>query len=461
MRARSFTFASLLISLSASISPAPAQADLQSTDYPSLQAAIDANPGRTVYVPNGDHLLTETVMIKTSGTGLCGPGRLVMTDASKDIINVREANDVTIRDIKLFRERGKHDGGRNGIFAAWCEGLTVDGVSVMNNCGENAGLKIEHCTRLAVRNCLVRDYKSVTIDDRTGNSEMGYAFRCVDGNGMKFIDCQGAQITNNRIIETAFRATKENRDKYDLGKVTVVPEKPGRATPKGLKENPYTSNWHQGSALFFGGQGNAYYSVLSGNYIENAAQGFDIHADYVTVTGNVVNGAMVGAKAMHGSKHVIISNNQFSRVDLYGILVASGAAAHYAVEASGADRPAKGPNVDGGTVIMGNIISDYGFGDQYWSTGSSPGASLYAIALEDEQAPTVPPLRDVIIANNVVYDTGRDKVIVDGRPQVVPPRYLFALVAQVRKDNLQTMKIHGNIFHPGSAGVANFELPPQ
>lgn len=451
------TFASLLTCLSGLAAPAPAHTDVQSTDYPSLQAAIDANPGRMVYVPNGDHLLTETVMIKTTGTGLCGPGRLVMTDASKDIINVRDANDVTIRDIKLFRERGKHDGGRNGIFAANCEGLTIDGVTVVNNCGENAGLKIEHCTRLTVRNCLVRDYKALTIDDRTRNPEAGYAFKCVDGNGMKFMDCKGAQITNNRIIETVFRATKENRDKYDLGKVTVVPDTPGRHTPKGLKENPYTSNWHQGSALFFGEQGEG--AVLSGNYIENAAQGFDIHADYVTVTGNIVNGALVGAKAMHGSKHVIISNNQFSRVDLYGILLASGSGSRHAAEAGGADEPAEGPNVDGGAVIMGNIISDYGFGDQYWSTSSSPGASLYAISLEEE--PDAPPLRDVVIANNVVYDTGRDKVIVDGRPQVVPPRYQFALMARVRQDSFETMKIHGNIFHPGSSGVSNHELPPQ
>src|SRR4051812_15059144 len=97
---------SLLTCLLALMSPGLAQADIQSTDYPSLQAAIDANPGSMVYVPNGDQLLTETVMIKTTGTGLCGPGRLVMTDASKDIINVLDANDVTIRDIKLFRERG-------------------------------------------------------------------------------------------------------------------------------------------------------------------------------------------------------------------------------------------------------------------------------------------------------------------------------------------------------------------
>jgi hypothetical protein len=455
------TFVSLLVCLWTWMSPAPAEADVQSTDYPSLQAAIDANPGCMVYVPNGDHLLTETVMIKTTGTGLCGPGRLVMTDASKDIINVRNANDVTIRDIKLIRPPGKGDGGRNGVHAEWCEGLTIDGVSVVNNCGENAGLKIEHCKGVTVRNCLVRDYKAVTMDDRTRDPNAGYAFKCIDGNGMKFADCQTAQITNNRIIETALRATKENRDKYDLGRVTVLPKVPGRFTPKGLNEHPYMkTSWHQGSALFFGGQdSDAQYSMISGNYIEGAAQGMDIHADYITITGNIVNGATLGVKAMHGSKHVIISNNQFSRCDLYGIFLAPGAKAHDATEASGG-RPAQGPNVDAGTVVMGNIISDYGFGGQYWNY-NRPETSIYAISLEAGQEPDDPPLRDVIIANNIVYDTGRDKVIVDGKPQVVPPRYRLALLVQQGDKGPQNVKIQGNIFHPGSSGVSNIELPPQ
>ncbi len=70
---RTFPVATLFTCLTLSLTPLLAHADIQSTDYPSLQAAIDANPGCMVYVPNGDHLLTETVMIKTTGTGLCGP----------------------------------------------------------------------------------------------------------------------------------------------------------------------------------------------------------------------------------------------------------------------------------------------------------------------------------------------------------------------------------------------------
>ncbi len=447
----------VLIGFLAWLSPATVHADIQSTDYPSIQAALDANPGRMVYVPNGDHVLTSTIHIKADGTGLCGPGHLVMDDATTDIINVRNVNDVTIKDIKLIRPPGKGDGGRNGIHAERCEGLTIDGVSVFNNCGENAGLKIERCKRLVVRNCLVRDYKAVIVEDRTKNG--GYAFRCVDGNGLKLIDCQSAQIINNRIIETVFRPTRENRDKYELGKVTAIVEKPGQKINREIKENRYTTGWHQGSAIFFGGQGQ--YTVLSGNYVESAGQAFDIHSDYVTASNNIVNGANVGIKAMHGSKHVIISNNQLSRVDLYGIMLAPGAAAHPAIEAKGEDHPAKGPNVDAGTVVTGNIISDYGFGDQYWSAAEAPGASRYAISLEVGQEPDDPPLRDVIITNNMVYDTGRDKVIVDGKPQVVPPRYDYAVMLQIPEESRETLKMHGNIFHPGSKGISNVELPSQ
>ena len=75
----------------------------------------------------------------------------------------------------------------------------------------------------------------MTLDDRTRDPNAGYAFKCIDGNGMKFIDCHGAQIINNKIIETALVASKENRDKHDLGRVTVFPEVPGRLRPKALK----------------------------------------------------------------------------------------------------------------------------------------------------------------------------------------------------------------------------------
>lgn len=65
--------AALLSCLSISLAPMRAHADIQSTDYSSIQAALDANPGRMVYVPNGDHLLTTTVMIKTDGLGCAAP----------------------------------------------------------------------------------------------------------------------------------------------------------------------------------------------------------------------------------------------------------------------------------------------------------------------------------------------------------------------------------------------------
>jgi hypothetical protein len=60
--------------------------------------------------------------------------------------------------------------------------------------------------------------------------------------------------------------------------------------------------------------------------------GIDIQGDYITLTGN---GIIMRFKTAAGSKHAIISNNQFSRVDLYCILLAFGRASYYAVESKG------------------------------------------------------------------------------------------------------------------------------
>jgi hypothetical protein len=57
----------------------------------------------------------------------------------------------------------------------------------------------------------------------------------------------------------------------------------------------------------------------------------------------------------------------------------------------------------------------------------------------------------------VVYDPGRDKIIVDGVAQVAPPRYLYAVY--VTGENPENFHFSGNMFHPGEEGISNVELP--
>jgi hypothetical protein len=93
-------------------------------------------------------------------------------------------------------------------------------------------------------------------------------------------------------------------------------------------------NWHQGSAILIDAPEASDYTQVLGNYIENAGQGMDIHSDHVTIAQNIVNNAFIGMKAMHGSRNVIITGNQFTRNDLWAIGLMPGAASHPAQDGS-------------------------------------------------------------------------------------------------------------------------------
>ena len=52
-------------------------AELSVTAYPSIQEALNDNPGRLIFVPAGDYPITEKIRIRGSGSGLYGPGRII------------------------------------------------------------------------------------------------------------------------------------------------------------------------------------------------------------------------------------------------------------------------------------------------------------------------------------------------------------------------------------------------
>ena len=62
------------------VATVPARAGVSTRDYPSIQAAIDANPGRVVEVEPGVHEIRETLRIATEGGGLVGRARIVQLD---------------------------------------------------------------------------------------------------------------------------------------------------------------------------------------------------------------------------------------------------------------------------------------------------------------------------------------------------------------------------------------------
>jgi len=421
-------------------------------DQASLRAAIAANPGRVVEMPAIDIVL-DAPLVLGNGTGLAGRGRLIQQNPEADIVRVEGSAGTQLCGLTLMRAQDKAETHQSAIRATDCSELFVDGVQVVDNWSNAGTILLEKCRGSRIVNCSVVNYKRIAVDDRTGNELYGYAFRVIDGTGILLTSCRDCQVAGNRVIEKRLFATKETKEAHHLGDLCegAKPTKKGQLAPQG----EYANNWHQGSAIVVTSPEETDHIQVANNLIENAAQGIDLHADHVTCSANHIDHAFIGIKCMHGARNVIISGNNVSHMDLWGIVMMPGTASHPA-EAAAGDKPARGPNYTHGNIIANNVFSDYGFGYEYFNwEGSRAGV----IMLDSGQLRENPVMTDVLIQGNVVYDSGKDQVLVDGQPQTVGPRYEYAvkIATEPRPEGLVFV---GNILHAGRSGVSNVPLEP-
>ena len=204
-------------------------------------------------------------------------------------------------------------------------------------------------------------------------------------------------------------------------------------------------------------------SILSvGNYLQNCAQGIDIHSDRVVCSDNIVDHGMMGVKMTHGSRNIIVSVNLLTHIDLWGILINPGAASEHGVKGT-EDAPAKASNHDSGIIISNNQITDYGYGHEYWNWGGlhKDTGSSFPIALLGKQLKENPVISDVLIQGNIVYNVARDGIVLDEVLTKESPRYRFALYVEGKSNSPhfpRNVRVINNIFHPGKEGVCNHDL---
>ena len=432
-------------------------------DYASLQEAIDANPGKVVFVPQAVYEISEPLHLTTENSGLAGYGTIVQTDTDACIVAISNAKNVRIESLTFTRPENQQDCEDSGIEITNSSNVMLKGVRLLDNRSQHPGINIEDSRDCRVIESEVCNYKRVAIDDRTaeGQSLYGYAFFCIDGTGVAVKNSRGISLKNNRVVENNLLPTKKIKEQYQLGTLTEgkYPTNPGDLGRNAVSAG-YVSNWHQGSAIIVTDPEVSRDILISGNYIENCAQGIDLHCDYVRCTDNTVVGGMVGVKMTHGSKHLIVANNLLTRIDLWGIIYNPGAASHGVIPATD-DASEKPKNDDGGSVIANNIITEYGYGNEYWNWGgaSSDQSGSYAIAFYDGQLPENPPLSDVLVTGNMVYDESSGDA---GKT----PRYRYAVffgswnTSENNTPNMpRNIKLYGNMFHPGTMGISNMEIP--
>ena len=407
-----------------------AAAELSVTAYPSIQEALNANPGRLIFVPAGDYPITEKIRIRGERSGLFGPGRIIQKSANQPIIEIENANGAEIRDLTLTRADGFMETANEGILAIKCRDLVIDNVRVIDNHTRSGAIALRESTNSRVSHCLVRNYMRVTIDDRTASKEWGYAFNCTDGTGISVAYCTGTLIEGNRIIEENLIPTPEIKARHKLGDYVKKNPQKGTFMSQQAWDAGYTDNWQQGSGLVVTAPEVSDVTRILGNHIQNAAQGIDLHCDHVIVANNIIENSFMGMKSMHGSRNVLITGNQFTKNYLWAIGLMPGAAAH-------------ATNTDGGSIIANNIISDFGHGHAHWIWGDERSPFKF----DTGQQPDDPPLTDVIVQGNIVQATGK-------------PRYKYAVIIGGGPNTPRGMHFSGNLLHPGTLGVANVELQP-
>lgn len=409
---------------------APAGPGLSVADYDSIQAALDSNPNRMLFVPAGDYTLSEKLRIRGERAGLFGPGRLIQTNPDHPHLEIENASAAEIRDLTLTRPEGKMETDREAIIAIKCRDLVIENVRILDNRSRAGAITVRESRDSRISHSLVRNYMRVTIDDRTKSEDWGYAFNCTDGTGINVSYSTGTLIEGNRIIEENLVPTPEIKAAHRLGEFVKKNQVKGKIMNDAAWAAGHTDNWQQGSGIIVTAPMVSDLTRIIGNHIENAAQGIDLHCDHVIVANNIVSNSFMGMKAMHGSRNVLITGNQFSRNSLWAIGLMPGAAA-------------SPENPDGGSVIANNIISDFGHGDAHWIWGSERSPFKFDTGQEDDD----PPLSDVVIQGNVVQSTGES-------------RYRYAVIIAGGPKRPRGMHFSNNLFHPGKDGVSNVELQP-
>lgn len=139
------------------------------SNYSSIQDAIDSNPGKMLFVPAGDYVITKRIRLDKDESGLFGPGRIIQENADEPIIEVEHASGVQLRDLTLTRAKQAEQTRSEAVLAVDTRELVLDNLRVLNNRTRSAAIVVRESQGARISHCLIQNYMQITVDDRTAD----------------------------------------------------------------------------------------------------------------------------------------------------------------------------------------------------------------------------------------------------------------------------------------------------
>jgi hypothetical protein len=411
-------------------------------------------------------------VFKSNGSGLTGHAKISFASDTAHFIYAKAIDSIRIEGICLVRTIDSSKTPQ-AILLENCRNILINQVQILENRSMEPTIQFRECEDSRVTDCTILNYKQFGLNVRPTQS-----FNCIDGHGMAFHSCRNTYVSGNSVIDRRIFPDPETKAKHDLGKVVS-----GVSPAEGMPD--YFPAWHQGAGI---GSFRGACSTIVNNYIENAAQGVDFQTDYSILAGNIITYAQTGIKCMHFTQNVVITNNNVSYCDLWGLVTAPGPTSHPAYSPTEDEQLSEiqkknlarfrmvpgQAEVNSGNIISGNVFSNFGYGHEYYNWGSvlSIDESFLCIinlwgqweSMQSSERVQFHPesgMKSILVQGNLVYNNGQDGYIEDGKPVFPKARYRYALFHNQGPYKPTQVFMSGNLLHEGSEGVCNRPLTEQ
>jgi hypothetical protein len=243
--------------------PAPEGAAIYNGDGSTLQAFIDANGSKTIYLPAGIYNIKSQLYFGVSNTKLQGAGvwysHINFTETSISNGGLRaDASNISYSDLYLTSEMTKRTNGYGGIIGVYTSGSVIQNIWV-EHCatgswiGQYGGVGPAFANGFLMKNCRFRNTYAdgINLCKGTSNAIVEHCnFRNNGDDGMAVWCAEGLECVNNT-----------------------------------FRNNTVENGWRAAGAALYGGKDNKFYDIIIkdnidiGITVNNTFQGVGFNAE--------------------------------------------------------------------------------------------------------------------------------------------------------------------------------------